>query len=591
MAPVAGQRVDVRLLGLPGARVDTRPLPRPRGRKSWAVLARLAMADRPLGRGEVARLLFAEADDPLGALRWTLAELRRVLGVPDAFRGDPIAVDDERFVIDARVVDREGPDAARLAETAGELLEGADVQGCPEFETWLAVARQRLRSRTGGYLRDAAMHALATGDTAGAVRLAGLAVATSPYDEPLHELLVRALARSGDQDAAHEHAGRAGRMLHDGLGVRPSPALRLAALDSGAAHGSRAAAAVVESLIASGHAAVGAGAVDAGIDMLRRAAALAGATPLRGRALRALGSALVHGVRGRDEEGAVVLHEALLLARTAGDRGTAALALRELAFIDVQAGRVATIEARLDEALGLASGDDELAAGILGVRGMHWCDRGDAARSLEPLAESVARAGRARQPRQAAWSHGVAAKSLLQLGRYADAIGMCDRSIAGCRDERWQAFLPFPMAVRADAALSGGAAPDDVQDDVHAAFALGCQLGDPCWEGAAARGLALVSAQRGDLTAARATIADGYLRCVRHPDSYVFIQAWVLAAQVALARAGGDPSAADASRTRLRTLAVRTEQPWFLTEQATSTAVPLHPPPPGAGGRSLDSTA
>ncbi len=80
-----------------------------------------------------------------------------------------------------------------------------------------------------------------------------------------------------------------------------------------------------------------------------------------------------------------------------------------------------------------------------------------------------------------------------------------------------------------------------------------------------------------DLTVARATVADGYRRCIRHPDSYVFIEAWVLAADVALAHEIGDEPAAQTSRTRLRTVASRTEQPWFLTEEAVSTAVPLRP--------------
>lgn len=574
---MTAERVQVRLLGVPSARVGTRDLPRPRGRKSWAVLATLAMADRPVGRRELARTLFADADDPLGALRWTLAELRRSLGVPDGLRGDPVSIDEDRMVIDARVIDRGGAEASHLAQDASELLEGADLAGCPEFEIWLVVARQRLRSRADGYLRDAAMHALATGDTSDAVRLAGLGVGSSPYDETLHELLIRSLARSGDPVAAQEQATRAEHMIRSGLGVAPSHTLRLAALDAGAPRGSRATAAVVESLIASGHAAVGAGAVDAGIETLRRAAALADGRSLRGRALFALGSALVHGVRGRDEEGAVVLHEGLVVAQAAGDQRTAVCALRELAFVDVQSGRAATVEARLQEALRLAEDDDELATGVLGVQGMHWCDRGDPMRSLEPLTESVERAERARQPRQAAWSRGLTARSLLLLGRYGEAITMSDCSIAGCRHERWQAFLPFPMAMRADAALSDGAELDDIENDLHVAFALGCQLGDPCWEGAAARGLALVSARRGDLTAARATVADGYRRCIRHPDSYVFIEAWVLAADVALAHEIGDEPAAQTSRTRLRTVASRTEQPWFLTEEAVSTAVPLRP--------------
>ena len=50
-----------------------------RSRKSWALLALLALTHRPLSRRRVAGMLFDQADDPLGALRWTLAQLRRGL--------------------------------------------------------------------------------------------------------------------------------------------------------------------------------------------------------------------------------------------------------------------------------------------------------------------------------------------------------------------------------------------------------------------------------------------------------------------------------------------------------------------------------
>ena len=60
--------VRVRLLGPP--RIETaagQPTRAPRGQKSWALLARLALADRPMARSELAAELFAEADDPLSA--------------------------------------------------------------------------------------------------------------------------------------------------------------------------------------------------------------------------------------------------------------------------------------------------------------------------------------------------------------------------------------------------------------------------------------------------------------------------------------------------------------------------------------------
>jgi len=85
--------VTVRLLGPPAIEHDGRPARPPRGRKAWALLAYLLLAPRPPGRGHLAELLFADAADPLGALRWTLAELRRALGAPGALTGDPVKPD------------------------------------------------------------------------------------------------------------------------------------------------------------------------------------------------------------------------------------------------------------------------------------------------------------------------------------------------------------------------------------------------------------------------------------------------------------------------------------------------------------------
>src|SRR5688500_2384574 len=84
--------------------------------------------------------------------------------------------------------------------------------------------------------------------------------------------------------------------------------------------------AAAASQLDAGRAAIAAGAVQAGVDCLRRAradAASCGDPALQARALVALGGALVHAVRGRDEEGAAVLHEAIRLATEAGDRETA----------------------------------------------------------------------------------------------------------------------------------------------------------------------------------------------------------------------------------------------------------------------------
>jgi hypothetical protein len=43
-------------------------------------------------RGDLAGELFGEVDDPLGALRWCLADLRRSRADPQLLRGDPVSL-------------------------------------------------------------------------------------------------------------------------------------------------------------------------------------------------------------------------------------------------------------------------------------------------------------------------------------------------------------------------------------------------------------------------------------------------------------------------------------------------------------------
>src|SRR5882757_168584 len=80
----------IRLLGPPSIEGGGGTAHAPRGRKAWALLGYLLLAERPPSRKRLAELFFAEAEDPLGALRWTLAELRRSLDVPDLLTGDPV---------------------------------------------------------------------------------------------------------------------------------------------------------------------------------------------------------------------------------------------------------------------------------------------------------------------------------------------------------------------------------------------------------------------------------------------------------------------------------------------------------------------
>jgi DNA-binding SARP family transcriptional activator len=551
----------IRLLGPPAMERDGRPVRSPRGRKAWALLAYLLLADRPPGRRHLAELLFADADDPLGALRWTLAELRRSLGAPGLFGGDPVA---NRLApgleADVLALAGEPDDPASLLELEGELLEGVAVTASPAFESWLVVERHRIAAAVEARLRHAAHGLLAGGRPGEAVAYAARAVARNPLEEGNHELLVRCLAAAGDRSAALRQVAVCEDTLRRELGVEPSPALRDAAdTSAGAPAGLPVSGrAAVASQLDAGRAAIAAGAVQAGIDSLRRAVADADALAdpaLEGQALVALGGALVHAVRGRDEEGTVVLHEAIRLATQAGDRETAVTAHRELGFVEVQAGRRQTAETWLARAEALADTDAQLAP-VLGVRGMNASDTADYPAAFRHLQASVERAERGGDARQQAWSLSILARAHLLRDERSQAAFALDRSLELVHQQRWMAFLPWPQALTGELELRAGRLEVAGERFEHA-YALACQLGDPCWEGMTARGLGLLRASVGDHAKATAWLEEAHVRCSRVSDRYQWVRGYVLDAMVAVALDQRDHSAAGRLADTLAALAAR----------------------------------
>jgi tetratricopeptide (TPR) repeat protein len=420
----------------------------------------------------------------------------------------------------------------------GELLEGVSVTASPAFESWLVVERHRLAALAEARLREAALALLAAGQPGAAVAYASRAVAQNPLEEGNHELLVRSLAAAGDRTAAMRQAAVCEDTLRRELGIEPSAALlEAAAAPIGTAVGLPVSGrAAVASQLDAGRAAITAGAVQAGIDCLRRAATDAagcGDAGLQGQALVALGSALIHAVRGRDEEGAVVLHEAIPLASQAGDRETAVTAHRELGFVEVQAGRRQTAEAWLAKAEALAETDDQLGA-ILGVRGLSASDMGDYPAAFQYLERSVERAARGGNQRQQAWSLANLGRAHLLRDERSQAAGALARSLELVHEQRWMAFLPWPEALKGELDLRAERVEAATEGFEHA-YALACQLGDPCWEGMAARGLGLLNARMGDGATATAWLAEAHTRCSRVSDRYQWVRGHVLDAMVTTA--------------------------------------------------------
>ena len=137
-------------------------------------------------------------------------------------------------------------------------------------------------------------------------------------------------------------------------------------------------------------------------------------------------------------------------------------------------------------------------------------------------------------------------------------------SVALAERDHWLSFLPWPQALRGEVQLARKD-PARAAEILEQAFARACQLGDPCWEGMAARGLALVAEATGETERAFETLLDARTRSNRLADPYVWLDAHILDALCELGRRHGHPDTRQwvdamrelASRTGMRELIVR----------------------------------
>ena len=561
----APSQLVIRLLGTPHVERNGERVTAPRGRKCWALLAYLLLRERPASRLALAELLFPDADDPLRALRWTLVELRRALGGSEILHGDPLQLDLPAGT-HVDVLELTG-DAPSLSLGDGELLEGANFGATPAFESWLGVERRRLSGIYEQMVRNEAFSRLAEGDTGGAVRLASLCVARDPLDENHQELLVRCLAADGDEHAAVCQAEACVKLFREELGREPGPAVREAALArvplTPPAGGDAAAA---QAQLDAGHAAIAAGAVEPGIDVLRLSCAEAeasGDTALHARCLVALGTALAHSVRGRDGEAAASLREALATAGDAPERETVVAACRELGFVESQAGRVTSAGRWLARATELATTDAEQYS-VLSVRALTLSDRAHYDAALRLADESTQRALQTGDRRSAAYSLSLAGRVHLLRRDMSQAQATLWRCLTHVTAEGWVGLRPWAEIMLAEVELMTGRA-DTASARLGTAYELACRLGDPCWEGMGARANGLVHRAAGDLELARDWFAEARRRSSRVSDRYVWVYAHSLDAAAGVAIELGDPEARDlvseltevSARSGMRELVVR----------------------------------
>lgn len=560
----------IHLLGKPAVLRDGRDVAPPRGRKVWALLAYLVSSNHPTSREQLARLLFGEADDPLGALRWNLAQLRRLIGDPEALHGDRLQLQfPSGTFVDLHAVTRgTWLEGARVAGLGRDLLEGMDFPSSPAFETWLLSERRHIKASSEAILREAALARLGSGDPKAAADFAGRLVQLNPLDEGFQALLIRTLVQAGETDAAQQQFEACAALLRNELGVEPGPeviaatepapdattAVIVAVSTPSARSGTSAARAQLDA----GQAAIVDGDIELGLRQVRAAVTEAhrcGGVETQVEALVALGSSLISAVRSRDEEGSAALHEAISLAVTTGQRSLIGTAYRELGFVEFLRGRYERAELLLEESIAVSGDEPAGRATALILLGACRADTADYPRALEHLAGAVEVAEPLDDSRPLARGLAFTARAHLLRNDLPAARRAASRSVALARVS-WPAYLPWPASLLAEVDLEEGDL-DGARDGFRHAFELGCELGDPCWEAMAARGIGRVEAVRGNTDVAIGWLADAAARAVRLPDAYLWAQAYALDALCSVALEHG---ASNAGRwiTDLESLAART---------------------------------
>ncbi len=582
MSPMAENWI--RLLGPPSIESPGATPPQPRGRKAWALLAYLALQADGTGRSRTAALLFPDAADPLGALRWNLSELRRALdGVTVA--GDPLRLDllppwrcDALDAMDP--ASGPGTDPRRFT---GQLLEGLAFTDSPVFDSWLADQRYRLDNVVQSLLYEAALAALASGAAGEAAELATLALERDPFHADCNAVLVKALIAAGEYRKARAHAVHCGNLYRQELGL-PLPAeVRRALFDADPEPdpGTPATAATVRSYLDAGGASLWAGSVDRGLEQLRLAVSLAqhtGNSHLVAESLVTLSGALIHQAGGRGAEVADLLHRALQAEGPDGASRTAAAAYRELGYLSVQRGVPDRAAGWLDKAMQAADGFPDEQARILAIQGMLASDTARYGAAAAALTESGNLAKAVGNRRQQAFSAALLGRVHLLRGELDLAGAVLDRALAWIAEEHWTAFEPFVTGVRGETYLAAGEL-EQAAAFIDRSWVMAELAGDHCYMALAAGAEARLFARHGDLAAAEHWIDRG----LEPKPWYLWYSARLLdtAAEVAIAirspRAAGfvDRLGELASRSGMREFVVRGQSHRaLLGDEAAAEAVP-----------------
>ncbi len=551
----------IRLLGRPALEREGAAV-RLEGRKTWALLAYVLLESRAPTRRALVDRLWPDADDPHGALRWALSQVRKALASEAAIeeRDDRLVVTGT-FVVDAlELLGGRWSDQTIDDVTGGELLEGSEPTDAPEFERWLSVQRARVATARTDALRSTAASCLRT-DPLRALRLAERALAREPFDDGLHELVVECYAQRGDMAYAARYVDATTDLYRRELGAAAPKGLRRALGRT------RTAATVpllrldlqARALLATAMARSAAGAWDDARDVTTRAidaAAASGDRALEARGILSfLNIATCRMSRG-EAEWSPLLQRAATLGAELGD----AILLCD---VEIERGRLAAIGARFGAAEAMlrraladarALGDDARAGAALRYIGMVETERGD-----ESAADAHLRAAIA-QPQQRAAASAYLGRLLALAGRHDEVEELVDDAALWSTPDAL-VWHPLVIVASGDGSLARGDLTR-AAERYGSALTFARETQDPDWTALALRGLAQVDLRDGRPERAATMLRQALDVVTTHRGARRWNEALVLADLVEL-EAGGDRAHVERGLQLARTAPMPVLEPRF----------------------------
>jgi DNA-binding SARP family transcriptional activator/predicted ATPase len=218
---------------------DGEPLSHFRSQKEIALLIYLAQTGDIHSREFLAELLWENSNkkQALTNLRTTLARLRKQIGEALVVTRQTLALAPEcRQQVDSvvllqtlsRIRQVDSPKKATALQNAlktyrGDFLADFQLDNAPQFDDWVSLTREYIRSQVIAAYEKLGQYAQATGDTENGIAIARRWLEVDELDEAAHTLLIQLQVQQGNLNQAVDQYTQVADLLRTELDVEPSP--------------------------------------------------------------------------------------------------------------------------------------------------------------------------------------------------------------------------------------------------------------------------------------------------------------------------------------------------------------------------------